>query len=235
MILEVMGSILEGSMKRDEQHKARCLRADGMSVKKIASELEVSVSSVSRWVRDVQLSDFQKRRLAERNPASRFAQSRNTRETWRQRRLEFQESGRKRIRDGATIRYVAGCMLYWAEGGKNKNQLRFSNSDSVMMMEFWRFLKEGFQVSEKEVRITVRCYSGNGISIEGIKKYWEDILGIEVSRMEVNVMPISSSGKRKGKIPYGVCRLDLNRTDVVQAIFGSIQEFAGKNIPEWLG
>jgi hypothetical protein len=36
------------------------------------------------------------------------------------------------------------------------------------------------------------------------------------------------------KLPYGTCKLVVNNTEIVQTIYGSIQEFAGFNRPHWL-
>jgi transcriptional regulator with XRE-family HTH domain len=48
-------------MKTEQREKARALRRDeGLSVKVIARRLGVSQSSVSRWVRDVPLTEEQR-------------------------------------------------------------------------------------------------------------------------------------------------------------------------------
>ena len=40
---------------------------------------------------------------------------------------------------------MAGCMLYWAEGAKERNVVKFANSDAAMVRFFVRFLREGFE------------------------------------------------------------------------------------------
>ena len=50
----------------------------------------------------------------------------------------------------------------------------------------------------------------------------------------VNPLPTSSSGKKKNKLPYGVCTLTLGRTEILQHIYGAIQEYAGFDEPRWL-
>jgi hypothetical protein len=40
--------------------------------------------------------------------------------------------------------------------------------------------------------------------------------------------------KRTNKLPYGTCRIVVNDTQIVQAIYGGIQELAGFDRPEWL-
>jgi hypothetical protein len=51
----------------------------------------------------------------------------------------------------------------------------------------------------------------------------------------VNVYSKYSQRKRKGRLPYGTCRLVVCDTSVVQSIYGAIQEYAGFDRPEWLG
>jgi len=50
----------------------------------------------------------------------------------------------------------------------------------------------------------------------------------------VNAYSRSSQRKRTNKLPYGTCKLVVNRMEIVQAIYGSIQEFAGFHRPHWL-
>jgi transposase-like protein len=55
-------------MKRAERERARELRRAGHSVKEICRELGVAKSSVSVWVRDIELTDEQLLALKRRSP-----------------------------------------------------------------------------------------------------------------------------------------------------------------------
>lgn len=44
-------------------------------------------------------------------------------------------------------------------------------------------------------------------------------------------LPVSA---KPPKLPYGTCRLVVHSTQVVQTIYGSIQEYGGFDRPEWL-
>jgi hypothetical protein len=50
----------------------------------------------------------------------------------------------------------------------------------------------------------------------------------------VNVYSKYSQKKRANKLPYGTCRLTVHSTEIVQTIYGSIQEYGGFDRPEWL-
>jgi hypothetical protein len=51
----------------------------------------------------------------------------------------------------------------------------------------------------------------------------------------VNVYSRYSKRKRRGKLPYGTCRLTVCDVRIVQHLYGAIQEYGGFERPEWLG
>jgi hypothetical protein len=46
---------------------------------------------------------------------------------------------------------LAGCMLYWAEGAKARNAVKFSNSDPRMLVLFRRFLTDALAIEIDEI------------------------------------------------------------------------------------
>lgn len=113
-------------MKQAQMMVARQLRVDnGLSVKAIAQRVGVSVSSVSRWVKDIELTEEQQTRLIQRSLDSvKLIRARQVRsELCLAARRGAQEEGRAqaRLRDPD---HMAGCVLYWAEGSKKANKGR---------------------------------------------------------------------------------------------------------------
>ena len=109
-------------VKTVERLRARQLRARGCSVREIEQELGVARSSVSRWVADVPLGEEERRALAERVTEGRLQAAERKAVRARTERLKHQQEGRRRAREGDAS-YVSGCMLYWAEGEKNRNRV----------------------------------------------------------------------------------------------------------------
>lgn len=212
-----------------------------MPVKRIAKRLGVSPSSVSYWVRDIQLTDEQREwnlrgPTGPQNPEHIAARVAAIRETARERRRQAQLEGRTRARRGELL-HSAGCMLYWAEGAKARNQLKLCNSDPNMLRFFREFLTTCFDVDPERFRIQLHVYLGNGLSIEQIESHWLSVTELPASCLRshsLNPLPTSSSGKKKNKLPYGVCTLSLNDTRIVQHIYGAIQEYGGFEEPRWL-
>jgi hypothetical protein len=220
--------------KPAERAEARRLRRElGMPMKRIAVQLGVSLSSVSLWVRDVELRPEDR----ERNRRQEYSQRATT---WsdlnRAKREGYQAQGRARAKEGHAL-HEAGCMLYWAEGSKDRNSVCFANSDLAMVKFFLRFLGTCLDVPRERLTLSLNVYTGNGLTLAEIERRWLTELGLPESCLRthiVNHFPTSSSGRRGNKLPYGVCSIKLFSTRIVQHIYGAIQEYAGFEEPRWL-
>ncbi len=209
-----------------------------MAIGAIAARLGVSKSSVSLWVRDVALTAEQEAVLLAQDPArnGQLLGMRVRRERCRERRIEAQEHGRALARQGDAI-HRGGCMLYWAEGSKRRNTVQIVNSDSDLLVTFLRFLRTCYAVPDAAVTFSVNCFLGNGLTLDEINSWWLRGLALPdgcLRRAVVN-RPSSASKQRKGHVlPYGTGRLAVHSTDVIQSIYGAIQEYAGIDRPAWL-
>lgn len=227
-------------MKTNEKHRARILRREhGMSIKEIARAVGVARSSVSVWVRDIDLSAEQRAMLARRNPL--FNRQINGAATnsanGRARRLGYQAHGRMLAARGDPF-HAAGCMLFWAEGSKRRDAVVFVNSDPEMVRFFLEFVHRYFGVSDRDVRLRCNLFADHLERQREIEQFWLDCLGLPRSSLlvsHVNVYSKYSQKKRQNRLPYGTSTLLVHRTHVVQSIYGSIQEYAGFDRPEWLG
>lgn len=220
--------------KSAEFERARQLRSSGMSMRKIATKLGLPQSTISLWTRDVELTAQQRETLRAASAInSRIGTESSSRKRFAE-RLKAQGGGRLLAQIGDPL-YLAGCMLYWAEGAKGRNQLAFTNSDPAMMRLFRRFLHEGCNVSPERMKLTVNCFLGNGLSLEEIERFWLDELQLPDSSLctsVVNRASRASLGKRRPLL-YGTARLTVSSTALVQEIFGAIQHYGGFDRPEW--
>lgn len=225
-----MGS--EFNMKLKKKNEAIELRKQGLSMKEISKELQVSQSSVSLWVRDIVLTPEQILKLSANNPIinRQLSGAKTKSNNARLKRLEFQLKGKNKAKEGNLL-HQAGCLLYWAEGTKSKNSCRFTNSDINMILLYMKFLRECFQLENKFISLTINCYTTNGISKEDIEKYWLDKLGLDKSSLRKgveNLRPRSVTNQiRHNKLMYGIISINVNSTEIVQHIYGAIQEYAG--------
>ena len=208
------------------------MRLGGGSIKRIAAELGVSPSSVSRWTADIALGEEQVERLLLRDP---LPGARARSEAARAVRTAAQRDGRERAGCGDALHH-AGCMLYWAEGSKQRNGAILTNSDADMLVLFVRFLRECYDVAAANISLTVNCHLNNGLSLEEIEAWWLTRLGLgpECLRKAAVNRPSPASRWRRNVHVYGTARVAVHSTAIVQSIYGAIQEYAGIERPEWL-
>ena len=225
-------------MKRLEREEARRLRrSEGLSVRTIADVLCVSSSSVSRWVRDVPLTAEQEAALVASDPSKggRLQAHRGWAELCRQRRLDAQAAGRD-LAAAETPLHVMGCMLFWAEGSKSRNSVKFTNSDADMLRVFVRFLRECYGVPDERMALSVNVHLNNGLSLEDIHAWWLEGLDLppECLRAASVNRPSKASRWRRNVLPYGTARVAVHSTEIVQSIYGAIQAYGGFEREAWV-
>jgi len=128
-------------------------------------------------------------------------------------------------------------MLYWAEGGKARNSVRLTNADPAVLAFFADFLRKCFRVNDASMSVFCNLFADHVERQHEIEDFWLKTLGLPRSALRksiVNVYSKYSQKKRQNKLPYGTCRLVVYSTEIVQTIYGSIQEYGGFDRPEWL-
>jgi len=226
-------------VKPTERVEARALRSErGLSIKEIAAIVGVSVSSVSLWVRDIELTAEQQAALDARNPRLNGQRlgARRWSERCRQQRVLAQAHGRGLARLDEPA-FAAGCMLYWAEGSKSRNAAELVNADAGMLRMFLRFIERYYDVTPSRTTFSVNCFMNNGLSLDEIEAWWLEQLDLPRTCLRKAIVnrPSSASRRRRHRILlHGTGRLAVNSTFVVQSIYGGIQEIAGIDRPEWL-
>ena len=224
-------------MRIEDQKKARKLRRQGWTLPEIATEVDAGKGLVSLWVRDVEISKAGKARLLKRkegfDKAGRLNQARAA---WSLQRKEarsvFREEGRKAAKKGETLHALA-CALYWAEGSKSRNSAVIINGDINILRVFLSFYRTYFSSVPGDIKYRVTGYT-NVYSSKKMISYW--VRGLDLKGCEPRVHRFDDfrystrgvSGKRVGKLPYGLCTIILkNSTRVIQHIYGALEVYGG--------
>src|SRR5206468_8492318 len=98
--------------------------------------------------------------LHDRNPAYN-AQRRGAAvlaERGRTRRAGYQSEGRGRVQ-ACDEAFIRACLLYWAEGAKDRHTLSFSNADAELIRLWMDLLRRTLHVPEDRIRITCYLYA----------------------------------------------------------------------------
>jgi hypothetical protein len=216
-------------MKTSERDMARKLRRDGLSVREIEGRVGVARSTVSLWVRDLELTVEQRENLRVRPRGNNAA-------AFRARRQLSQDEGRKTARRGEPL-HAIGCMLFWAEGSRSVNIAQITNSDPAMLRLFARFLRHYFDVPDAKFRVCCNLFSDHIEKQHAIEQHWLETLELPrecLTKSIVNVYSRYSKKKRQNKLPYGTCRLTVCDVRIAQHLYGAIQEYGCFERPEWL-
>ncbi len=128
-------------------------------------------------------------------------------------------------------------MLYWAEGAKQRNSVKITNSDPEALAFFAAFLEKELGVFRRRMRLSCNLFADHLDRQREIEDFWLERLGLDRSCLRKstgNVYSKYSKRTRIGKLPYGTSALMVHSTRIVQTIYGSIQEYGGFDRPEWL-
>ncbi|GHE89069.1 hypothetical protein GCM10018785_65380 [Streptomyces longispororuber] len=171
--------------KDDVRERARELRLQGWTYDQIQVELGCSKSSISLWVRDLPKPE----RRTPSEQAKLAAQKR-----WRH-ELALRDEERQRTKaaaraeiGGLTDRevFLAGVVLYWAEGTKDKTysrreRLAFINSDPNVIAFYLRWL-DALGVERERLRFRVSIHESADVT--GAEAYWAELVGVEPSTFQ---------------------------------------------------
>jgi hypothetical protein len=224
-------------VKLAERELARRLRREqGLPIKEIAADVGVSSSSVSRWVRDVELTAAQAAALRDRNPIYNRQRSGTAQSSAnaRAKRVAAQQAGVAMAHAGDPLHQM-GCMLYWAEGSRSRNQLAFTNSDAEMVDLFLHFLRRCYGVPDERIALRVNVHLGNGLTLEEVEAWWLRRLGLPQASLRRSIVNLPRPQRKRRTLRYGTVCLVVSSTALVQSIFGAIQAYAGLQRPAWLG
>ena len=209
-------------MKNIEKEKAIKLRYEGYSLNEIRSVLGVAKSSVSIWVRNIELTEQQKQRLREKGFYREAVEKR------RISRLAGEKAKRDLVINAAqkSIKKISkrelwliGVMLYWAEGGKTRRAVRFSNSDPRMIKIMMVFFRRICVVPETKFRGHIHIHPH--LDYIGAENYWSLISGIPRDQLyKTYRIPSKSSQGKKDSLPYGTFDVYVLSTELFYKING---------------
>jgi predicted transcriptional regulator len=221
-------------MKTKSRIKAITLREKGLSVQIIAKKLSVSKSTVSRWCKNVKLSDVQKLRLENKRRIAGIKALLPWIEKNKKIKIDDIKAqtvqGEKDIGQiSAKELYFIGLGLYWGEGyKKGSDEWGFTNSDPAIIRTILQWVAECYQIDITRVhaRLTI-----NGLYLketERITKRWSAETGIPLSKFSSPSI-IKGYGKttRNPKSYRGTLRIKIrNGTSLRRRILASINFLA---------
>lgn len=214
------------------------MRAQGMSYKEILRQVPAAKSSISLWCRDVPLTEAQRCELSSRWDTQRRGIKAIQKYYWGKQQDAFY-SGVAMVKKIKKHEFIAGLMLYWAEGNK-KVHCGLSNSDERVIVFMIRWFRDYYEIPAEKISIHLHLHSGQ--NEENMKKYWSQITGIPRANFIKSFIKPEGSGYRKNTLYHGTVRIQPRgaSTYLLYRVLGGIASYievtVGKqvNIEEWL-
>jgi hypothetical protein len=179
----------------------------GLSHGEILELVPVAKSTLSGWLRDVELTSTQLEAIE-----TRRKRKGNHRDTQWRRRLEIE-----RIREEAAIFaathlkdpfFVAGLCLYWGEGAKTRNRCSVANSDPALLRLFVAWVKTYL---DPGATFTLSLHLHEGDNEAAAREYWAAETELAGSTFTKSYLKPPGSGHRKNHLPHGICRVRVMR------------------------
>ncbi len=197
----------------------------------IAKQVNVSKSTLSRWLKDMPLSE---RRILELRRAA-WGRGEAKRERFRatmlrKRLARDEEVYRTRLRQFKKISrselYLAGLMLYAGEGDKkSRGEIAFSNSDPVLVRFFSVWMTKFMDIPLDKTRIQLHLYENMDIPAE--EKFWQKAISLKPTQLCKTQIRKVKAGAFSYREPYrhGTCKLYFDSTAKKTELMLSIRAF----------
>jgi len=213
-------------MKIAEKNQAIELRKRGWSLNEIKRKLGISKSSVSLWVRNIELTIAQKRELSkkgikkeviEKQRATRLRNAAEKRQyVINNARLEIDKVSKREL-------WLIGTALYWGEGAKTlRSGVQFSNSDPRAIQLMMQFFRRICNVPENKFRGHIHIHPH--LNTDRARKFWHIISGIPLKQFyKISIQQSKASKKKKDSLPFGTLNIIICNTELFLEIKGWIE------------
>jgi len=190
----------------DSRERAVTLRRQGYSYSLIAEKLGVPKSTLSDWLRDIPFEPNQETLARIRRGPLKSGETHRLK---RQQQVEQmavlarEELGNIERRD----RLIAGIALYWADGTKSNEDVRFTNSDPQQVRFMMNWFRECCGVPDECFRIGLHLYPD--IDPDEAIQYWAEITGLppkQFYRPQVD-RRLNKRQKKHGQLPFGTVQI----------------------------
>ena len=119
---------------------------------------------------------------------------------------------------------IAGLMLYWAEGHKEKEYrpgtgVQFTNSDPQMIRLFLNWLDKNCGIKASEITFSIYIHENSKNRSELLREYWAGITGFKKDdflQLYFKKGNIKTLRKNVGNSYFGVLRVKVKASSVLQ-------------------
>ncbi|MFV2074247.1 MAG: hypothetical protein ACC742_16600 [Thermoanaerobaculales bacterium] len=206
-VLERVGT-WESLSRWEKSELGKDLRRQGLSYGEIMDLIPVKKSTLATWCREVDLTQKQIESIKKRR-AQIPGLPRDT--NWR-RREEIQELrviARDLVPELATDPFwVAGLVLYWAEGAKSRNFVSMANTDPRALRLFVRWV---LTFIDPAARFSLHLHLHEGNDDAAAQAFWREETRLSNANFHKTFIKPKGTGHRKNHLAHGICTVRLRR------------------------
>lgn len=201
-------------MRADEKMLAIKLRKEGKTYSEILAEIPIAKSTLSDWLKSVQLAVPQKQRITHK----RLAAAQRGADARRSARLsevdEHIEKGRKNIGPLSSRElWLIGVALYWAEGSKQRGSdlstgVMLGNSDVKMIRVFLHWLRL-VAIPATSIYFELYIHESRKEETKTFRGWWAKQIGVPVTLIN--------------KVYFKKGNIKTNRTNIKDLYHGLIR------------
>ncbi len=216
------------SGKLEDKLRVQKLRSEGLSYKEILKIIPVSKDTISRWCRDIVLSEGQKKKLLQNKSFGQKKGSIVAAENKKKKResetkllygIAKKEIGNLSKRD----KFITGVVLYAGEGTKMDKHGGFTNADPKLIAFMARWFLEYARVPKEKLR--GRIWLHENLSEQNAKTFWSKLSTIPIDQFTKTYVTKSkpnSRKKRKNIHEYGVFTISFSDATIHRKVMGWI-------------
>jgi|SRR3989344_556141 len=216
-------------MARNDKHLALQLRKSGKSYNFISQKLTVPKSTLSDWFNSLAWSKTLRDQLNIRANILARKRMRLMAKANKKRWLDWREFHRmEAVKEFPKLKndtlFVAGLMLYWAEGDNSlsSGNVRLTNTDPRMIRLFIRFSEIFCKVQRNNIRIALILYPDLDDKI--CQKFWSEYLKIPLIQFYKTQF---IQGKHPTKrLEKGICMVKIGGVGLKEKIITWINLFS---------
>jgi len=222
------------------KEKAIILRKQGFSIRKIESDLCVPRSTLSGWLKNVQLTSEQKKKLL-KNKKDALIGARKRAVAWhnnqkQQRLKEAETRAMETVRNldinNKDIIELALATLYLGEGTKKKIETSIGSSDPLILKFFIASLKivYGLDVDKIKCQLNLRADQNP----QEMKIFWSKELGVPMKNFRSVFLDKRTMGSKTYPYYKGVCQVLCGNAAIQRKLINISNIFCNKVIKNYL-
>lgn len=170
------------------------LRSQGYSLPEIRERVPIGYGTIFRYIKDIDIQE-------------------DKRSFWRGKRggsvkrklLAEREAEKKANSLGSSLsdkeKLILLTSLYWGEG--SKHEFGIINSDPELIRVVIQCLTSVLHIPQNRIVVSIRIYED--LNKEQCLSFWSSLTGVMKNHIKIYVL----SGRKKGTLPFGMCRIRL--------------------------